>query len=177
MVELENRTVDDYGQVYFRVKDVYPLILKGFKVNEFLFEDGPEVQQLIKTCRALDNEELMPTLYAEPKEPLDAYMNVYRTSWAIPDRYKSLDLRVWLNEQCKTQVERDRVAYELNVFEKYELEDMLRSLVYLVDVFKKHKVVWGVGRGSSVSSYVLFLIGIHRVNSIAYDLDFDEFLN
>lgn len=177
MVELENRTVDDYGKVFFKVKHVFPLILKGFKADEFLFEDGPEVQQLIKTCRALDNEDLLPTIYAEPTEPLDAYMNAYRTSWAIPDRYKSLDLRVWLDTLCKTDDERARVDYELTVFEKYELQDMLRSLVYLVDVFKKNKTVWGVGRGSSVASYVLYLIGIHRVNSIAYGLDFDEFLN
>lgn len=177
MIELENRTIDDYGNVFFKVKHVFPLILKGFKANEFLFEDGPEVQQLIQTCRALDNEDLLPTVYATPTEPLDERMNVYRTSWAIPNRYKTLDLRVWLDQLCKSDVERKRVDYEMTVFEKYELQDMLRSLVYLVDVFKKNKVVWGVGRGSSVASYVLFLIGIHRVNSITYELDFDEFLN
>lgn len=176
-VELENRKVDDYGNVYFQVKDLYGLILKGFKVNEFLIEDGPELKQFVQTCRALDNDELMPNTYAVPEEPLDVSMSVYRNKWLIPARYASLDLRVWLNEKCTSEVQRARVASEMDVFEKYELQDMLRSLVYLVDIFRKNKTVWGVGRGSSVSSYVLYLIGIHRVDSIAYELDFNEFLD
>jgi DNA polymerase III alpha subunit len=47
---------------------------------------------------------------------------------------------------------------------------------YLVDLMREHNIVWGVGRGSSVSSFVLFLIGIHRINSIYYGLDVEEFL-
>ena len=176
-MQLENRTIDDYGNVYFKVKDLYALILKGFDASKFKVEDSPEVEQLVQTCRALDNEELIPPIYAAPSEPLDAVMSVYRNTWFIPDRYKNLDLRVWLNEKCSSDQERSRVKSELDVFERYELFDMLRSLVYLVDVFRKHKIVWGVGRGSSVSSFVLYLIGIHRVNSLVYDLDFNEFLN
>jgi DNA polymerase III alpha subunit len=41
---------------------------------------------------------------------------------------------------------------------------------------REHGVVWGVGRGSSVASYVLFLIGIHKIDSLYYDLPIDEFL-
>jgi DNA polymerase III alpha subunit len=41
---------------------------------------------------------------------------------------------------------------------------------------KERNIVWGVGRGSSVASYVLFLIGTHKVDSVKYELDFNEFL-
>ena len=34
----------------------------------------------------------------------------------------------------------------------------------------------GVGRGSSVASYILYLIGVHRIDSIKYNLDWKEFL-
>ena len=54
--------------------------------------------------------------------------------------------------------------------------DVLRYLKYLVDTMRKHKIVWGVGRGSSVASYCLFLIGVHRVDSVLYQLDIKEFL-
>ena len=37
-------------------------------------------------------------------------------------------------------------------------------------------VLWGVGRGSSVASYALFLIGVHKIDSVKYDLDWREFL-
>jgi len=46
----------------------------------------------------------------------------------------------------------------------------------MVDTFRKNNVVWGVGRGSSVSSYVLYLLGVHRVDSIKYKLNINEFL-
>jgi DNA polymerase III alpha subunit len=49
-------------------------------------------------------------------------------------------------------------------------------MVYVIDTFKKNNVIWGVGRGSSVSSYILYLLEVHDVDSVMYDLDFNEFL-
>jgi DNA polymerase III alpha subunit len=40
----------------------------------------------------------------------------------------------------------------------------------------EHKLIWGVGRGSSVASYVLYKLGVHRIDSLYYDLDPAEFL-
>jgi DNA polymerase III alpha subunit len=54
--------------------------------------------------------------------------------------------------------------------------DLLRFLVYIVDVMREQDIVWGVGRGSSVASYVLYLIGVHKIDSLYYDLDIAEFL-
>ena len=53
---------------------------------------------------------------------------------------------------------------------------MLRYLRYLVDTLRANGIVWGVGRGSSVASFVLYKIGVHRINSIEHDLDFNEFM-
>jgi len=47
---------------------------------------------------------------------------------------------------------------------------------YFVDTMQANNVVWGVGRGSSVASYVLYLIGVHKIDSIKYNLDWQEFL-
>ena len=78
-------------------------------------------------------------------------------------------------EKCKTFQEIERV--ELNLFNMNKtMYNLLRYMCYLVDFMRENNIVWGVGRGSSVSSYVLFLIGIHKVNSIQYDLDYKEFL-
>lgn len=177
MIDLKNRKVDDYGNVVFEVKDLYPLIRKGFEVTDFLIQDSPEVQQLVSVAKMLDNAEVIPRIYVEPTEPLDAYMSVLRTQWLIPNEFKQLNVVEFLVNKCQREEEINRIVQEMAVFQKYELEDMLRSLIYLVDTFRKNKVVWGVGRGSSVSSYVLYLIGIHRVDSLKYELDFAEFLN
>jgi DNA polymerase III alpha subunit len=56
------------------------------------------------------------------------------------------------------------------------LFDLLRYLKYLVDTLKSNNMIWGVGRGSSVASYVLYLLGVHKIDSMFYDLDITEFL-
>jgi DNA polymerase III alpha subunit len=69
-----------------------------------------------------------------------------------------------------------RMTEELKEFQRRGLVQLLRYLKYLVDFMRAHDIVWGVGRGSSVSSYVLFLIGVHKINPITYNLDWREFL-
>jgi DNA polymerase III alpha subunit len=68
------------------------------------------------------------------------------------------------------------VGEELILYQERNLFDLLRFLKYLIDTLKKNKIVWGVGRGSSVASYVLYLLGVHKINSLYYDLDIKEFL-
>ena len=95
----------------------------------------------------------------------------------MPEEYKELDIRELLLAKTNSDSERKRVVTELNVYEVRGLLDLLRFLVYLIDTMKENDIVWGVGRGSSVASYVLYLIGVHRVDSLKYNLEFDEFLN
>ena len=99
-----------------------------------------------------------------------------QTSWHMPQDYKDMDIAKWIIEQCKTQPELQRVAEELLLFQERGLFDLLKYLKYLVDTMRDNGVIWGVGRGSSVASYVLYLIGIHKVDSMYYDLPIDEFL-
>jgi len=77
---------------------------------------------------------------------------------------------------CSSDAELQRVGQELMLFQERNMFNLLRYLKYLVDTMRTHNIVWGVGRGSSVSSFVLFLIGVHRINSLYYDLSIDEFL-
>jgi len=53
---------------------------------------------------------------------------------------------------------------------------LLKFLRYMVQVMRDNNIVWGVGRGSSVASYVLYLIGVHKIDSLYYDLDVTDFL-
>lgn len=96
--------------------------------------------------------------------------------WNMPVDYYNMDIAKWLLDQCKTQEELQRVGQELLLYQERDLFPLLKQLKYIVDTWRKNNIVWGVGRGSSVASYVLFLIGVHRINSIYYDLDITEFL-
>ena len=97
-------------------------------------------------------------------------------NWNMPDNYKNLDIAKYLLDLCKTDVELQRVGKELLLYQQRDMFKLLCFLVYLVDTMRDNDVVWGVGRGSSVASYVLYLIGVHKIDSIYYDLDVDEFL-
>ena len=99
-----------------------------------------------------------------------------QTHWFMPDAYKELDIAEHVISLCKTEAELQRVGQELLLYQERNLFDLLRYLKYLVDLMKENRLIWGVGRGSSVASYVLYLLGVHRIDSLYYDLDPEEFL-
>ena len=94
----------------------------------------------------------------------------------MDDVYKELDIETWLMGLCDTDTKTQRVQDELVLFRQHNMIDVLRYCKYLIDTMRYHDIVWGVGRGSSVASYVLYLIGIHKIDSIKYGLDIREFL-
>lgn len=96
--------------------------------------------------------------------------------WNMPDKYKNMDIAKYLLDLCKTDAELQRVGKELLLYQERGMFKLLCFLVYMVDIMRKNNVVWGVGRGSSVASYVLYLIGVHKIDSLYYDLDIEEFL-
>jgi DNA polymerase III alpha subunit len=99
-----------------------------------------------------------------------------KSRWFMPDEYRDMDIAKWILDQCKTEEELQRVGKELLLYQERDLFFLLKQLKYIVDVWRENNIVWGVGRGSSVSSYVLYLIGVHKIDSIYYDLDIHEFL-
>ena len=96
--------------------------------------------------------------------------------WTMPVEYAELDLDVYFANKISTNEQAVRVVEELALFEEHGLEPMLRFMIYLVKVMQDNNILWGVGRGSSVSSYLLFLVGLHQVDSIKYNLDIKEFI-
>ena len=96
--------------------------------------------------------------------------------WYMPVEYQQLDIAQHILNLCQTEPELQRVGQELLLYQERNLFDLLRYLKYFVDTMRANQVLWGLGRGSSVSSYVLYLLGVHRINSLYYDLDIREFL-
>jgi len=99
-----------------------------------------------------------------------------QTEWHMPDEYRQRDIAKVVLAQCKTEPELQRAGDELLKFYDAGLFSLLQYCKYLVDTMRSNNIIWGVGRGSSVASFVLYLIGIHRINSLYFDLDFSEFL-
>lgn len=113
----------------------------------------------------------------------------FDTRFFIPDRYFSIDLEEYFFKRIKQRTpnynglsieEKEkriiRVLDELDKYQQLFLSDVLRLGLFIVDTFKDNGVVWGSGRGSSCASYLLYLIELHDVDSVKYDLTIDEFL-
>jgi DNA polymerase III alpha subunit len=105
----------------------------------------------------------------------DKYNAALIDNWYIPEHYKDIDARRWILNRPMTHEERERVMAELQEFQDRGMMPLLNFLLYMVDTMRENNIVWGVGRGSSVASYVLYLIGVHRINSMKYNLDYKEF--
>lgn len=96
-------------------------------------------------------------------------------NWFIPESYKHMNIEQHCLDLCVTEAEIARVTRELELYNKHNMIMVLRSVKYIVDTLREKNIVWGVGRGSSVASYVLFLLGVHKIDSIKYDIPLDEF--
>ena len=88
----------------------------------------------------------------------------------------NFDIAEYVLNLCKSEAALQRVGEELLLYQARDLFDLLRYLKFLIDTMKKHNLIWGVGRGSSVASYVLYLLEVHRIDSLHYNLDIEEFL-
>ena len=94
----------------------------------------------------------------------------------MPESYTKINVLQWLLDRCQTDTEKLRVQTEYDLFEKKNFVRVLQFLIYFVDTLRANNIVWGVGRGSSVASFCLFLIGVHKINPLLYNLDHREFL-
>ena len=169
---------DNYAQAFCSSKDLCDLIYKDptLKIENFLVEDPEEYNKSIRLFHA--NLPIL-TKYLKTNKNLNSiaeFDKSNQSNWFIPNSYKELDIANHVISLCTTNVELERVADELLLFQERNLFDLLKFLKYLVDTLRHNNIVWGVGRGSSVSSYVLYLIGVHKINSIRYNLDIREFL-
>jgi DNA polymerase-3 subunit alpha len=94
----------------------------------------------------------------------------------MPDQYRDLDIASYVLNLCQGEAELQRCGAELLLYQERDLFDLLKYLKYLVDIMRDNNIIWGVGRGSSVSSFVLYKLGVHRIDSLYYNLDIGEFL-
>lgn len=162
---------DQFGNPIFQERDVFNLFYKGQinHLDQILVEPSEDLVELFK------NAEIQPKSI-DSYEDIKFFDEANQTSWFVPEEYSSFPIVDWLYDQCNSDAERNRVTEELEAFIEHNMFDLLFCLKYIVDTLRKNNIVWGVGRGSSVASFVLYLIGVHKINSLTYNLDWREFL-
>jgi len=167
--------VDEFGIIFFSSDEIVSLLYKdpSLDLRNFKVKDASRfnnsVAELFADMPVLDQ-------YRQTALNVTEFDNNNQANWFMPDEYKTLDIVEYILSLCKTDAELQRVGNELLLFQERGLFDLLRFLKYFIDTLRKNKIVWGVGRGSSVASYVLYLLGVHKIDSMYYDLDIAEFL-
>lgn len=168
-----NITLDYVGRPNISSNELFEIIYAG-RDTDISMPDTDE----IKTYVSLSSKWGLPVgiKFARSNEDEKQYVKSCLNNWVMPDKYKDLDLYVYFANTISTVKQAERVSEELELYEQHNLILVLKFMIYLVDLMKKNNIVWGVGRGSSVSSYLLFLIGLHKIDSLKYSLDIKEFL-
>lgn len=163
---------DKFGQQIYSENDLLELymrdpdrVLRDVLVKEIISTKGLDIINFPQQTR-----------YVTPNCSVSEFDSRNQSILYMPEEYKQMDIAKFVLDQCNDNVELQRAGEELLLYQEKDMFDLLRYLKYLVDMMRKHNIVWGVGRGSSVASFVLFLIGVHKINSIYYDLDIKEFL-
>jgi DNA polymerase III alpha subunit len=175
-LELKGRRIDPWGNVIFTEQGLTALLLKDGNIQGLLSEGTSRIEKYNQLCKEFDHPEDCVSEYVAPEVPIEEFDKERQEQWLMPESYKNIDVKEFLLAKCETVEEVSRVLQEWELFEARNMENVLRQLIYLIDHFRENEIVWGVGRGSSVASYSLYLIGVHRIDSIKYDLDIGEFL-
>lgn len=171
---LANRTLWYDGISSYDPTQIINIISKGRQVDYVDFFT-PEIVDYNK--RATENQQI--------KEKTEC--SLLNLDWNIPEEYANMDIVDYIGrkhsellngmDEDEAMSREVRLANELIKYKKFNLINVLRTIIYIINTLTSHNAVWGVGRGSSVSSYVLYVIGAHDVDSFKYELDIDDFLH
>jgi DNA polymerase III alpha subunit len=164
---------DKFGNPIYEEQDLINLLYLGNaeKIDQVLVENS-DLMTLFESYSNLNLRKIDNSIYSTSVEDFDI---ACQTDWFIPDDYKNMDIEGYLVNVCPKE-NYQRLIEELEEFRARNMLMLLKTLKYLVDTLKENNILWGVGRGSSVASYVLFLLEVHRIDSIKYNLDWREFL-
>jgi DNA polymerase III alpha subunit len=168
--------IDKFGQQIFSSADILNLYLRGHDLAVMQRMQVDHTVDLESAAMILDN---VPTFirYNElADQSVEEFDHRCQNTWYMPEQYRNMDIAEHVLSLCATEAELQRCGQELMLFQERDLFNLLRYLVYLVDIMHKNQLIWGVGRGSSVASFVLYKLGVHRIDSLYYELDPEEFL-
>ena len=168
---------NQYGEIILDETDLCDLIMQGRDLTQMtcVIDHSVNIESAIKLLE--DPGQLVLWTFPHNSDiGVPDWDSLQQRRWHMPQQYQTLDIAEHVVAMCDTPEKLQRVGQELLLYQERGLFDLLRYLKYLVDVMCDNCVIWGVGRGSSVASYVLYLLGVHRIDSMYYDLDAGEFL-
>lgn len=167
-----------HGELIYSESDICDLLMQAHDINGIKNLLVDSTVDLETAAVILEN---VPAFLRYDEMAADAvskeeFDHRNQTQWFMPEEYKQLDIAEYVLNLCQNDAELQRCGQELLMFQERGLFNLLRYLKYIVDLMTQNRLIWGVGRGSSVASFVLYKLRVHRIDSLYYDLDPAEFL-
>jgi DNA polymerase III alpha subunit len=166
--------LDQFGNPIFNSLDIFKALYRGKLTNikDITVDYSDDIAQLENTAGFTFhkfNEQLNQI-------NIEDFDQALQSDWFMPVEYKEFDVKKWCLDRCTTTEQINRVTAEMDAYIERGMIPLLQWTKHFVDTCNENDIVWGVGRGSSVASFVLFLLGVHQIDSVKYNLDWQEFL-
>lgn len=171
IINLGDRIIDESGNVVYFIDSLIELLYNGEIPSEILY---PKENQDVLLFNKLSYENFDDIYYSIPDNVKSTEER--KKDWFYPSKYDEIDLYEYFLNLCTREEERERVINEIQLYQSKGFEKFLRFCIFLSDKIKENNWVIGCGRGSSCCSYALFLIRLHLVDSLKYNLDINDFL-
>jgi DNA polymerase III alpha subunit len=166
--------LDQFGNPIFNSQDIFKVLYQGKLTNlkKVTVDYTDDIKQLEHTAGFTFNQFNKQLDQISIKD----FDQALQSDWFMPKEYLEFDVEAHCLARCTTDTERERVSAEITAYKERGMIPLLQWIKHFVDTCSENNVVWGVGRGSSVASFVLFLLGVHEIDSVKYNLDWQEFL-
>jgi DNA polymerase III alpha subunit len=166
--------LDQFGNPIFNSLDIFQALYRGklTNLNDLTVDYTDDIGQLEQTAGFTFqrfNDQLDQISVTDFDQAL-------QSDWFMPSAYRDFDVENWCLDRCTTPEQISRVTAEIDAYKDRGMIPLLQWTKHFVDTCNENGIVWGVGRGSSVASFVLYLLGVHQIDSVKYNLDWQEFL-
>lgn len=177
--ELSDRTLRFDGVSIVDIEGAVEAIIRGVHPSMLRVKTESEEINLFNS-EVIQNDMIL----VQSEEPINLSM-----VWLLPENYKNINLEQYIIDLFAGKIQSlkyseiqeneaiERISSELHEIEVRGMSEFTKTIIYVLDTFREKDIVWGVGRGSSCASYVLFLLGLHSVDSIIYDVPMEEFFH
>jgi DNA polymerase III alpha subunit len=166
--------LDKFSNPIFNTQDIFKILYQGKLTNlkELTVDYSEDIEKLEQTAEfkfQRFNDQL-------DQISIEEFDQALQSDWFMPAEYRNFNVKEFCIDRCTTPEQIARVEAEMSAYEERNMVLLLQWTKHFVDTCNENGIVWGVGRGSSVASFVLFLLGVHQVDSVKYNLDWQEFL-
>jgi len=174
LLSLKDKFILPDGRVVYNEATLFDLIKKKINLETLNIQRTKDTELfLLKSGKKLTLVDI-DDADIETLPPLESY------DWNIPEDYKNIDLLdlcinrlILLNKHNDIYIERLQAEFE-QIYTK-DMSNFLKAVLFITDIFRAHHAVFGLGRGSSCASLVLYLLDINKVDPVKYDISMNEF--